>query len=359
MFDPSELFDAARSVYGAISYNNKLGKAIMPLRYTLELTYRCNLNCPYCYIGNERNKVELTTQEWFDIIDQIPFYAFVTLIGGEVLLRQDFLPIFEKASKKIMGKVNIVSNGVLLNEEFIDSFIKFKLLLLCVSLDGYGENHDINRNKPGIFDKIMNNLELFNSKRKNYKPLVDIKTVVLENNLDDLVEIYKLCTKMHFDFFSISFKRNCDLKQNAVLRDTFGEEFYATEYPVEPYFDMNHFKEVYKEIGSLSKQSNTKIRWSPKFQPTGDIESIEKFFALGHKDIQDIYHRCYYPFSNMIINPEGDVYPCLSLKIGNVKNKKLIDVYNETKFRCFRKNLKASKVFNSCQFCCELWPKNL
>ena len=60
----------------------------------------------------------------------------------------------------------------------------------------------------------------------------------------------------------------------------------------------------------------------------------------------------------MIINPKGDVYPCLSLKIGNVKDKKLIDVYNEAKFKCFRNNLKYSKVFTSCQMCCELKVKN-
>lgn len=357
MIDRSFLFDAARNLYGAISYNNKLGKAIMPLRYTLELTYRCNLACPYCYVGEDRNKSELTTQEWFNIIDQIPFYALVTIIGGEVVLRKDFLPIFERTSKKTMGKVNVVSNGVLLTEEIIDSFIKNKLLMLSVSLDGYGVTHDENRCKPGIFDKIINNLELFNSKRVNKKPIVDIKTVVLENNLDDLVKLYKLCAEMKLDFFSISFKRNCGLRQNSVLRETFNEEFYAQEYPIEPYFDMEHFKEVYNELESVSKQSETKLRWAPKFKPTGDIKTIEKFFNLGKTKIDEIYHPCLYPFSNMLITPEGDVYPCLSLNIGNVKNRKIIDVFNETKFRCFRKNLKASKVFNSCQMCCELLPK--
>lgn len=358
MLDSSFLFDAARNMYGMLSYNNKLGKAIMPLRYSLELTYKCNLNCPYCYIGENRNKSELTTQEWFDIIDQIPFYSFITLVGGEVFLRKDFLPIFEKASKKTFGKVNIISNGILLTEEIMDSFIKNKLLLLSISLDGYGANHDKNRCQTGIFDKIINNLELFNSKRKNNKPMLDIKTVVLENNLDDLVELYKLCAKMDLDFFSISFKRNCDLKQNSMLRESFGEEFYNHEYPIEPYFDMEHFKEVYKELESISKYSKTKMRWSPKFKTTGDLQEIEKFYSLGNTPIARIYQPCLYPFSNMIINPEGDVYPCLSLNIGNVKNKKLIEIFNETKFRCFRKNLKASKLFNSCQLCCELVPKN-
>ena len=49
----------------------------------------------------------------------------------------------------------------------------------------------------------------------------------------------------------------------------------------------------------------------------------------------------------------------LSLKIGNVRDKKLIDVFNLPKFRCFRKNLHHSKVFTSCQMCCELKVRDL
>ena len=90
-----------------------------------------------------------------------------------------------------------------MNDEIIKSFIKYKLLLLSVSLDGWGENHDKNRGKDGIFDKIVSNLE--NLKSQNQNQMVDIKTIVLENNLDDLVKLYKYCDTMGFDFLSISF----------------------------------------------------------------------------------------------------------------------------------------------------------
>ncbi len=359
MIDRSFLYDAARNLYGSISYNNNSGKAVLPLRYILELTYRCNLACPYCYIGEDRQKNELSTEEWFDIIDQIPMYAFISLIGGEVLLRKDFLKIFEKASKQTLGKVNIISNGTLITDEMIDSFIKNKLLLLSISLDGYGENHDINRNKQGIFDKIILNLEKFNSKRRRSKPMLDIKTIVLENNMDDLPKLYKLSSKLRSDYFSIAFKRNNEIRQSSELRNEFGEEFYSATYPLEPYFNMEHFKEIYKELESLSKATKTKLRWAPKFKPTGDFTRIERFYKLKDESINKIYNPCIFPYSNMYINPEGDVYPCLSYKIGNVKGKKLLEVYNDSKFRCFRKNLKASKLFTSCQLCCELLPKNL
>lgn len=357
MLNYSQLFDIARNLYALPSYNNKLGRAAIPLRYFFELTYLCNLNCPYCYVGDERKKNELITEEWFKVIDQIPWYSFVTLVGGEPLIRKDFIQILEKVAKKTFGKLNVVTNGILINDEIIDVFIRTKMMLLSVSLDGYGENHDKNRDKEGIFDKIISNLDNLNSKRgKCGKLMVDIKTIVLENNLDDLPKLYRLCEDMNFDFLSISFLRNNDLKQNSILRETFGEEFYAQKYPIKPYFDMEHFKEIYKEIEGM--KGKTQLRFSPKFEGKYTLEDIEKFFNYGeNKLIQEMYEPCKYPYSNMMINPQGDVYPCLSLKIGNVKEKSLKEVFNDPKFCCFRKNLKCSKVFESCQMCCELQVK--
>lgn len=359
MLNYSNLFDNVRNFYAMLSYNNKVGKAFIPLRYFFELTYLCNLNCSYCYVDEERNKDELTTQEWFNIIDQIPFYSFVTLVGGEPLLRKDFIPILERTAQKTFGKLNVVTNGILINNEIIDAFIKTKMMLLSVSLDGYGETHDKNRGKAGIFDRIIANLDNLN-KKKN-RPMVDIKTIVLENNLDDLPKLYRLCNEMGFDFFSISFLRNNNLKQNSVLHETSTEEineFYIKKYPIKPYFDMEHFKEVWREIDQLSKKLKVRVRFAPKFSGVNILNQIEEFFSYDvDKPIQEIYEPCLYPFSNMMINPQGDVYPCLSLKIGNVREKSLKEVFNEPKYCCFRKNLKYSKIFESCQMCCELRVK--
>ena len=346
------LFDFARNFYTGLSYNNKYGRALIPFRYFFELTYRCNLNCPYCYIGNERKKNELSLAEWKNVINQLPFYSIVTLVGGEPLLRKDFIDILEYTSKKVLNKVHVVSNGILINDEIIKAFIKHKLLLLSVSLDGYKANHDKNRGKDGIFDIIISNLE--NLKSQKPKQMIDIKTIVLENNIDDLVKLYKLCDKMEFEFLSISFLRNNNWKQNSILQEIFIPEFNEN-YPIEKYFDIEHFKEAYKEITSL--KGKTKLRFSPKFEYTPNpLESIEKFFNLPPENIIiEIYKPCTYPYNNMMINPEGFVYPCLSLKIGNVREKSLKELFNDPKYCCFRKNLKANGgTFGACQMCCEL-----
>ena len=362
----SYLFDLFRNLYADISYKTNLiktGEAIIPLRYFLELTYRCNLSCPYCYIGHERNLPELSCDDWKKVISQIPRYGLITLVGGEPFIRDDFIEILNYSVKRVFRKVNVVTNGILLEGEKLDALIKVNPVLLSVSLDGWGKTHDLNRGQEGIFDKITSNLQNVNSKRKNM--MVDIKTIVLNNNIEDIYKLYEYCSKQGFEFLSISFLRNNNLKQNPVLRENFDSVFYEPEYNIKPYFDLEHFKDVYKKIVSL--KSKTTIRFSPKFEGGSYedvIKRIEDFFNPCDKELLKrhpsvVYNPCKYPFSNIMINPSGDVYPCLSFKIGNVTEKSIKEVFNMPKYRCFRKNLKVSKAFSSCQMCCELQVKDL
>ena len=166
--DLSFLFDYIRHTYAKYAFNVKTGEIKMPMRYILELTYNCNLKCPFCYIDEPRQKEELTTEQWFDIIDQLPPFSLVSMVAGEVILKKDFTKIYEKASEKFR-KVTLISNGLALKEEIIDALIKNNLLLLSVSLDGYGTNHDKSRNFNGLWDIVINNLELFNKKRNGKK----------------------------------------------------------------------------------------------------------------------------------------------------------------------------------------------
>ncbi len=365
---PSKIFDFVRNAYGAINrcrFMEKRNKVLLPLRYFFELTHLCNLNCPYCYVGADRAKEELSTHDWYKIIDQIPRYSFITLVGGEPLIRNDFCEILDECSKRTFGKVNVVTNGVLIDDRIIDSFIDSNMLLLSVSLDGWGENHDKYRNKQGIFNTIIDNLDnlSYQCRERGSRLMIDIKTIVLKDNLEDILKLYQYCTNKGFDYLSISFLRNNNLKQNARLYDSFEEVFYKSEYPIEPYFNMDEFEKVYREINKMKRFSRTKIRFSPKFDnEDSDVELnlIKKFFSeYKDKNVNEIYKPCLYPYSNTIINPMGDIYPCLSYKMGNIKEQSLKEIINSTKYCCFRKNLKYSNVFNSCQMCCELKVKDI
>lgn len=352
--DYSKLYDKVQEGYALLPYCFGRGKSLTPIRYTLELTYRCNLNCSFCYVGKIKNTQELSTEEWLKIIDQIPPFRLITFIGGEVLLRKDFKILLEQSLKR--NKVNLVTNGTLLNEDLIKTFVEKKLTLLSISIDGIGEKHDIIRGHQGTFDKVINNINKFNIIKGQKKfPLLDIKTVILENNLNDLVDIYKLAQYHNADFLTLAFLKGCDLQQNINLRENFTEEFFKTDYPIDPYFNLEHFEEVYKKLKDLSKNSKTKIRFYPKFDSKKELEQIKTFFSKGNeKKMPEVYNSCKYPWVNLNITPEGNIYPCLSYKIGNIKDKYLKDLWNNDKYIEFRNQLKENNVFTACQTCCQL-----
>ena len=341
MINYSKLFDCARNIYSLPTYLGLFNN--LPLRYFLELTYRCNLNCPYCYVGEDRNKQELSTDEWRKIINQLPKYSLATLVGGEPLVRLDFGEIFNAVSERLSGKVTVVTNGILLNDDIVKLFDDKRLLLLSVSIDGYGQTHDINRNRKGLFDTVTNNLEKILELKK--RPKVDIKTIVLENNLDDLPKLYKYCSDKGFEFLSLSFLRANKLKQNCHLREDLSDEFFEkSEHNL--YFDMEHLREVFKEIESLKKHS--------KFEYTKDIVTSVENFYKNEKEFGKLYKPCKFPFSDTFITPEGLVYPCLSVKMGDLKEQALKEIYNSEKYKNFRKIIKTNGYLPACDMCCEL-----
>ena len=66
----------------------------VPLRVIFEITYRCNAACDFCYVVPGREP-ELTTDECCALVDALKAEGclFLTLTGGEPLVRGDFFEI--------------------------------------------------------------------------------------------------------------------------------------------------------------------------------------------------------------------------------------------------------------------------
>ena len=127
----------------------------------VELTYRCNLDCFFCYNDLGLRGEPLCTEQYLSFFEELRDLQVLnlTLSGGEPLAHPDFLKLGERA-RELGFVVRIKSNGHALRGEMarrirdeVDPF------LIEVSLHGAtAATHDRQTRVPGSFERLLVNL---------------------------------------------------------------------------------------------------------------------------------------------------------------------------------------------------------
>src|SRR5881397_4385741 len=88
----------------------------VPMSALFELTFVCNHACSFCYNCPTGQK-EMTTAEVFDSLRKLAEFniLYLTLTGGEPLVRRDFFEIAE-AARSLGFALRIYTNGFLIDE---------------------------------------------------------------------------------------------------------------------------------------------------------------------------------------------------------------------------------------------------
>lgn len=127
----------------------------------VELTYRCNLDCFFCYNDLGLRGEPLSREEYFRFFADLREMQVLnlTLTGGEPLAHPDFLALGARA-RELGFVVRIKSNGHALRGELArrvrDEVAPF---LVEVSLHGAAAaTHDRQTRVPGSFDRLLANL---------------------------------------------------------------------------------------------------------------------------------------------------------------------------------------------------------
>ena len=138
----------------------------------VELTYRCNLDCTFCY-----NDLSLTGEP-LHLADYERFFGdlaelgclHLTLSGGEPLAHPDFFAIGAKA-RELGFVVRIKSNGHALGGEILRRLQdEVDPYVVEVSLHGaLPDTHDRQTRVTGSFARLMSNLQLMRARRLRVK----------------------------------------------------------------------------------------------------------------------------------------------------------------------------------------------
>lgn len=156
------------------------------------LTNRCNLSCVHCCIdaGKPSDDEILSTDQIINAIDKIITLDPMDIVfsGGEPMLRKDFVKILEYTAQRFKGNITISTNGTLINEENVNILTK-----LCnqidISLDGIDEESCSIIRGPGVFDRVVKNIQLLKEngfKNINLSMTIGEKTEYLRENFYEL-----------------------------------------------------------------------------------------------------------------------------------------------------------------------------
>ena len=127
-------------------------KSLYPRKVYVELTTRCNLQCPMCLKFAEGSCIEegdLPLALFKELAPSLSHTEFLVLNGiGEPLLHPDLAEIIAiaRAVMPADGQIGFQSNGILFNQARALGLIEVGLDTVCLSLDNL--DADETRNGP-------------------------------------------------------------------------------------------------------------------------------------------------------------------------------------------------------------------
>lgn len=171
----------------------KLGSKRQPLVAVVEITPKCNCNCPHCYVKGYSGDNWLTTEQFIEIAEILHQKGIinVTITGGEPLSHPDFKKIYKEFKKKGF-LIDIFSNALMIDKDIADFLAANPPRSVDITL--YGLNNQEYCNFTGIHDgftRLCNALNLLKERdvffttkmilhKENYNRLLDYNKFALQ-----------------------------------------------------------------------------------------------------------------------------------------------------------------------------------
>ena len=332
-----------------------------PKRFCFVLTNLCNLACTFCFQDRKKQSGAMTAEDWIRLTDQLPKGSRVTLTGGEPLVIKNFRKVFDHIASRF--ECNMITNGLLLTEDLINFMLEYKnFKVLSISIDN---EKNLLRKQANIQEKLwdkkwahVEKMMRYFQKRKamlNYDHCnLDSKTVVLDENADDLLKIHKYCIEeLQCDTHAFQFLKGSPIQHSDIMFD-YKKIFDKSSAPV--YKKWEIIIDQLKQIKKYNKENNKTGFLHPALSSIADDDSKINmdYFNEEHHD-KNHYKPCVAPWGTAHINVDGTFFPCLAVDMGNVKNGLDKIIFGE-KFNKFKKTIASEGTVEACNGCGWLKP---
>ncbi|MDC7233493.1 MAG: radical SAM protein [Spirochaetales bacterium] len=180
-------------------------------RIYVEPTNSCNLDCATCIRNSWDEPLGFMTKETFagvlealkqcDPVPEVFFGGF-----GEPLSHPD-LPEMIYEAKELGASVELISNGILLDEAMAGTLLELNLDRLWISIDGAKPSSYEDVRLGNELSRIISNIKKLNSLKfsnRGSKPELGITYVAMKRNIRDLPDMIRLSYELRADYFHVS-----------------------------------------------------------------------------------------------------------------------------------------------------------
>ena len=268
----------------------------VPLSVHLDITYRCNERCVHCYLDHDDHG-EMTTAEIADVLKQLAEAGvfFLSLSGGEVLMRQDFFEIVEKA-RKLLFNVKVKTNGVMIRETEAARLRQLGVEQVQISVYSHRpEVHDRITKLPGSLKRTIEAIRFLKSQGLK----VSIANVLMRGNFADQAEVNRMARELGVE--------------------------YTLDPTISPKMDGDTSILSLRIPGAELKQI---------FNNPALVGNVEEFCAVPPSPDEDIMEGfpCSAGHTACYISPYGDVFPCVQFPLpsGNLRRQKFLDIWRNS-----------------------------
>jgi radical SAM protein with 4Fe4S-binding SPASM domain len=271
-------------------------KLNIPLSVQLDLTYRCNERCIHCYLDHDDHG-EMTTVEIKDLLDQMADAGvfYLTISGGEILMRRDFFEILEHARARTFC-VKLKTNGVLIRQKEAQRLRELGVEAVQISIYSHRpEVHDAITKVPGSLRQSIAAVRLLREQGLT----VTMANVLMVQNAADYQGVRALAAELDAKF---------------TIDPTITPMMDGDRSILNLNVDQAALQEVFRNRDLVG---NVEEFCAP---PSGvDEEALDMLpCSAGHT-------ACY-------VSPYGDVYPCVQFPLpsGNVRRTKFVDIWRDS-----------------------------
>ena len=276
--------------------NAKALRLGIPLSVQLDLTYRCNERCVHCYLDHDDHG-EMTTPEIRSLLDQLAEAGvfFLTMSGGEILLRKDFFDILEYA-RALLFCVKLKTNAILIRERQADRIRSLGVDSIQISIYSHRpEIHDAITKVPGSLRRSVDAIRFLRAQGLK----VIIANVLMLQNIHDYPGVKALAADLGVEF--------------------------TIDPTITPRMDGDR---------SILSLNINQASLRQVFRDEALVGNVEEFCAppkQADEDDLDVL-PCSAGHSACYVSPYGDVYPCVQFPLpsGNVRRAPFLDIWRHS-----------------------------